>query len=478
MNKGLLERGKLILVSNREPYIHEKTKKGIKCKKAVGGLVSALDPAMQSSDGIWVAWGSGSADLMVCDSKGRVEVPCENPNYMLKRVMLSKRETSNYYYGFSNRVLWPISHLFVEKARFKPEYWRTYKKVNAKFAKAVLEEASPRDMIWVHDYHLSLVPRLLGGVDSDAKTAFFWHIPFPPWEVFRTLLWRREILDGLLGSDLIGFHTQPYVKNFMECVEKGLGASVDEQIVKLSDHETVVKAFPIGIDYEWFVSHSSSKRIAKRARRLRRGFRAKHIILSVDRLDYTKGILSRLLAYERFLEKYPNFQEKVTFVQIAAPSRTKVEEYRKMKKEIDETLGRISGKFQKADWIPIYYFYRSIPHEQLVAYYRCADIALVTPLIDGMNLVAKEYIAAREEGVLILSEFAGATEKLEEAVPVNPYDIEKIVKAIKTALEMPLSEKKRRFDALRMKVKRRNIYWWLEKILSEWQRIYKQEEAR
>ena len=465
---------KLILVSNREPYIHEKSRKGIMCKRAMGGLVSTLDPVMQSYGGTWVAWGSGDADFEVTDSQNRVQVPCENPRYMLKRVRLSEREISRYYYGFSNRVLWPISHLFIEKAYFNSEYWRAYRRVNAKFAKVVLDEAASDDMIWVHDYHLSMVPRFIRDANEDAKIAFFWHIPWPPWEVFGSLPWRGEIIEGLLSSDLIGFHTQPYVKNFMECAER-LGASIDRRrgIVKLSDREVRVKAFPIGIDHGQLASFSSSKKMGKKAKILRRLLRAKYLILGVDRLDYTKGILNRLRAFGGFLEKYPEFIGKVVFVQITTPSRTRVEEYRKMKREIDEIVGRINGRFQKVDWIPIRYFYRSIPRERLLAYYLAADVALVTPLIDGMNLVAKEYITTKgDSGTLILSEFTGAAKELKEAILVNPYDTEDIIEALKKALEMSPVEKRQRFEALKQKVKKHDIYWWSERFFGEWRKMY------
>ncbi|MFQ6136663.1 MAG: trehalose-6-phosphate synthase [Candidatus Hydrothermarchaeales archaeon] len=462
-------KNRLILVSNREPYIHEKTIRGIRCKQAIGGLVSALDPVMQSYKGTWVAWGSGGADREVCDDEDRVEVPPDNPQYKLKRVWLSEREKNYYYRGFCNRVLWPLSHLFLGKVSFEEKYWKAYKKVNAKFTKAVFQEATSQDVIWVHDYHLSLVPSLIKKDRSDSIVTYFWHIPWPPWEVYRILPWRREILGSLLCSDLIGFHTQRYVKNFKVCAEKEFDASVNNDTITVGDHDTTVKAFPLGIDYKKFNSISSSKKAAIAARRLRGKLHANTLILGVDRLDYTKGILDRLAAFERFLEKYPRYREKVVFVQIATPSRTKVKEYRLLKREVDEMVGRINGRFQRLDWVPIRYFYRSFTHEQLIAYYRAADIAFVTPLIDGMNLVAKEYMASKgtEDGVLILSEFAGAAEEMTEALLINPHDTRGVVYAIKKALEMSSRERKSRSEALRNKIRTHDLDWWLDSFFSE-----------
>ncbi len=469
--KGALGGNRLVLVSNRGPYTHEKSRRGIICERTVGGLVSALDPVMQSCGGVWVAWGSGNADFVVTDSQNRVRVPCEDTRYTLKRIRLSEREISRYYYGFSNRVLWPIFHLFPEKVCLKTEYWNSYQKVNEKFAKGVLEETKPNDLIWVQDYHLSLVPRLVRDENKDAKIAFFWHIPWPHWDTFSNLPWREEILNGLLSSDIIGFHTESYVKNFLECVKKGLDIPVDNGIINLPDRQIRVKAVPIGVDCEQFTQLSRS--VILRAARLHRRLHTKYIILGVDRLDYTKGIMNKLMAFERFLEKYPEFHEKVVLVQTATPTRTKVEEYREMKKEIDETVGRINGRFQRIGWVPIRYFYRTISQDRLLTYYKAADVALITPLIDGMNLVAKEYIATKDNGgVLILSEFAGAAEELNEAILVNPHDTDAVADAIKNALEMSSEEKKQRFDVLKEKTREHDVYWWLERFFTEWRKTY------
>lgn len=464
---------KLILASNREPYTHEKTRAGVVCERSRGGLVSALDPVMQACGGTWVAWGSTATDFEVADSEGKVHVPPEGPKYTLKRIRLSEEEAGDYYRGFSNQILWPLFHLFTGKTRYDPQYWETYRRVNEKFAASILQEAKPPDLIWVQDYHLSLVPHLIRKAREESKIAFFWHIPWIPWEVFRNLPWRREILEGLLGSDLIGFHARPYVENFMECVRKELGLPIKREkgVIKLPKRRVKVRAFPVGIDFDRFAS--PSRDVIEKADKLRQALRAKHVLLSIDRLDYTKGILRRLEAFEKFLEKYPRFRGEVVLMLIATPSRVKVGEYREMKRELDRNVGRINGRFQKVDWIPIRYFYRTLPQEELITYYRAADVALITPLMDGMNLMSKEYIAAREDCVLILSEFAGAAEQLKEAILVNPYDKEKVADSIKKALEMSPEERKRRSKVLRAGVEKFDIYWWLEKFFEEWKKAWR-----
>ncbi|MDH5770284.1 MAG: trehalose-6-phosphate synthase [Candidatus Bathyarchaeota archaeon] len=471
--KSLLGGRRLVLVSNREPYTHKKRTDGnIMCVRGSGGLVAALDPMMQSTGGLWVAWGSGNVDFTVSDDRGRVKVPPEKPSYTLRRVRLSSRDVTQYYYGFSNRVMWPVFCLFLDKAHFAAHFWRSYRRVNEKFARAITEEAKADDLIWVHDYHLSLVPRLIRDLAEDAKIAFFWHIPWPPLEAFLTIPWKREILEGLLGSDLIGLQTQRHAKNFIECAEKELNASFDGRVLKTGNREVVVKAIPIGVDYRELAAHS--RKMVKRASKLRRRLSVEHLILGVDRLDYTKGILDKLCAFERFLERNPVFQGKVSLVQLAAPSRTRIPEYREMKSKVDEMVARINGRFQTTTWVPVRYFYRQIPYERLIAYYKAADVTLVTSLADGMNLVAKEYVAAKVngDGVLILSQFTGAAEELSEAIIVNPYNVEGLAEAIKEALETPHAQRKQRMNRLQEKVKKHDIYWWLESFLSELRGTY------
>lgn len=463
-----LSRGrKLILISNREPYSHEKIHDRITCARSKSGLVSALDPVMQAYSGTWIAWGSGTADLEV---GVKVGVPPDHPKYTLKRIRLSEEEVELYYRGFSNQTLWPLFHLFPEKTRFDPRYWEGYRRVNAKFAAAVLREMKPGDLVWVHDFHLSLTPRFIRERMKKARISLFWHIPWVPWEVFRNLPWRRELLEGMLGADLIGFQTRPFAKNFLKCVREVFGLPIKKNTVNFNRREVKVGSFPIGIDYKQFAN--LPKEVLEHAERIKRIHHGKRILLSIDRLDYTKGILNRLESFERFLEKYPHFRGEVVLMMVATPSRTKVTEYRSMKDQVDRLVGHINSKFRRVDWVPVHYFYRTLSQNELLSFYRAADAALVTPLMDGMNLISKEYIATSENGVIILSEFAGAAERLKKAILVNPFDTDKLAGAIKSALKMSREERKRRSKYLKQRVKKFDVYWWARKFFEEWNKCY------
>jgi trehalose 6-phosphate synthase/phosphatase len=466
---------KLVLVSNREPYIHRKLKNEIVCKKSIGGVISALDPLMQKHKGLWVAWGSGNADFLVTNSHKIIKVPPKNPCYELKRIHLTNKEIENYYHGFSNRVLWPLFHLFIEKMQPKEAYWYAYQKVNKKFAQNILNEIEKEDFIWIHDYHLSLVPFFIKQKEPDAKIACFWHIPWPPWEIFCTLPWRDELLTGLLQSDFIGFHTSSYVSNFLNCAERKPGVKVDmkKKVIRYENHTTKIKHFPLGVSFTEYNHTANSSTVLKKAAYLKNLYGDKKLVLGIDRLDYTKGILNRIKAFEVLLDENPKYREKIVLVQIASPSRNKIEEYSSMKKEIDEAVGRINGKYRNETWTPVMYFSKEISLHSLLAYYRISDIGLLTPLRDGMNLIAKEYIATNNENtVLILSEFAGASEELTHALIVNPYDLHSIARAIKNAVDMPSDEIQHRFKAMRQKVKNHDSEWWYRNFLKEWERVY------
>ncbi len=470
--------GRLIVVSNREPYIHERNKKGIRCKMPVGGLVAAIDPVMQRTRGVWIAWGSGNADVETADEKGRILVPEDDPRYTLRRVWLDPKEVNEYYYGFSNRIIWPVCHLFQEKARLLPEYWETYKRVNQRFADATLEEARPDDHIWIQDVHFTLMPAALREELPGNNIALFWHIPFPPWETFSCIPWRKEILGGMLGADLLGFHTASYVANFLGAVKKEFPeAQVSTSAVRYRGRITRVRAFPIGIDYNKYREMSSKDSLRRRAGQLRNKISVQQIILGVDRLDYTKGILNRLLAFEKFLDTHPRYLGKVSFIQVASPTRSAISEYREMKQHIEETVGRVNGKFQRPQWTPIIYINRHMPGDEILMLYRIADVAMVTPIIDGMNLVAKEYVAVNDNGVLILSEFAGASEEMDSAIIVNPYDLDGMVKALEEALSMTPEERARNMEPLRELVKEHDIFWWLSSFLEEWGVELKMDEG-
>jgi trehalose 6-phosphate synthase len=503
---------RLLLVSNREPYIHRwdrqallepvskdpavpetvrwnfdwalrlasrvshllRSGEGIRWAHAAGGLTSALDPVMQACHGTWVAWGSGNADRETVDAKDRVQVPPDNPQYTLRRVWLSESQVRGFYYGFANSALWPLCHLHLERTVFKPLHWRHYQEVNEQFAETVAQECQDGPAtVWVQDYQLALCPQYLRRHLPDVSIMHFWHIPWPPWELYRVCPWRRELLEGLLGNDLLGFHLDQYCKNFLECAERVLGASIDLKagVVEYLGRETWVRPFPISIDYDWWANLASQRRMTRRLAQLRAKAELAFPIvgLGVDRLDYTKGIVSRFQAIERFLEKYPEYQGRFCFVQIAVPSRTQIDEYRQIKEQIESLVEHINERFGSDTSKPIHYRYEHLEPPELVVYYRMADFAMVTSLHDGMNLVAKEFVASQVErkGVLICSEFAGAAEELNNALLINPYDVESVADTLKQAIEMPAEERTRRMTRLQEHISEHNIYKWLAEIFIE-----------
>ncbi len=459
---------RLVVVSNRAPV---DVRRGPERRfvPTVGGMVSALMPVFKAAGrGLWIAWSGGEAGAR---SRDRVLLPEEEPCFTLRWVRLSERDVSGSYYGFANRGLWPLSHYFVGRCQFRLEQWQSYRRVNETFARAVVEELQPHDLVWVQDFHLATLPKILRDARPDVPIGLFWHVPFPEPSVFGILPWRTQLLAGMLGADVIGFHLESYARNFLACVERFVGVAVDYDrgLVKLPGREARVVAWPIGTDSDEFEALARKPEVQLRAGRIRRQLGSARMILGVDRLDYTKGILERLQGLERFFEQSPAFRRQVTFFQIAVPSRERVEEYRRMKREIDEAVGRIQGRFTSEGWVPVRYVYQSVPPPDLAAHYVAADLALVTPLRDGMNLVAKEYVATRvhDDGMLILSEFAGAAEGLPEAVRVNPYNIDDVAAQIRMALTMPLEEVRQRMSRLRARVKQENIQWWLRSFLGE-----------
>lgn len=467
MNFKELCPARLVVASNRSPYTFRQIGRSMKAERAIGGLVAAVEPALCFLGGIWIGW-SGRPQ----HQPERMAVPPDDPKYELQFVALSNDEIDRYYEGFANGALWPLCHYALDKCNFSREHWQVYAAVNQKFAAAILQELRPQDVVWIHDYHLALVPQFVRAGAPGVRIAYFWHIPFPSVDLFRALPWRRDVLRGLLNSDLIGFHTETYVRNFLDCAETILNVPVDRErgLVTLGNRAVKVRALPLGIDVAYCQQLASSPEMQAKAETIRRALKSEIVALGVERLDYTKGILERMWAVERLLEKYPDLRHRFSLLQIAAPSRTKVSEYRRLKRLVDETIGRINGRFAQLDWAPITYFYKAIPRAELTAYYQAADMALVIPLRDGMNLVAKEYVASRtnDEGIIILSEFAGVAEEFEqEAILVNPFDIEQVAEAIKQAIDMEPSERRRRMHRLREKVKRHDLTWWLRRILRE-----------
>jgi len=458
----------LIVVSNREPYIHRKTKQGIKIDTPAGGLTSALDPVMRAIGGTWIAWGSGSADKESSDDDGKIRVPPENPAYTLKRVWLDPKEVDGFYYGYANQALWPLCHMLIEKARFRMRHWQRYFEVNRKFADAIIPEiANKKDVIWIQDYHFTVLPYMLRTRSKDLTVAMFWHIPWPPWEIFRVIPQRIEILKGMLGCDLIGFHINRYCQNFLECVENELGTEVNREnnTILYEGRDTRLVPLPISIDYNKFDEMTRHDKIQAKLSDIKQKLKleGKYVGIGVDRLDYSKGIAERIRAIKLFLKKYPEYCGRFTFIQIAVPSRTKIQEYSELKEQIEKMIDEINEEYGTDDWTPIIYHAANIPHHDLVNYYRVADMAIVSSIVDGMNLVAKEYIASQvdEKGVLILSEFVGAVAELSNAIIINPFDIEHFAEMIRKGIEMPEAEKKRRMQKMRAYVQTHNIFDWI-----------------
>jgi len=472
-----LEGGRLFVVSNREPYMHQHNGKSVDVVVPPSGLVSALEPVLNACDGTWIAHGNGDADTEVVDAHDRLRVPPDDPRYTLRRLWLTKEEEEGYYYGFANEGLWPLCHIAHTRPLFRAQDWQHYQDVNRKFTAAVLEEIAntPKPVVLVQDYHFALLPRMIKAKRPDARVAIFWHIPWPNPEAFAICPWQRQLVDGLLGADLIGFHIQSHCNNFLQTVDRTLESRVDWEhfSVLRQSHRTMVRPFPISVgltDDESIESDRHRVNYLERSTLMHNlGVEAEFMGIGVDRVDYTKGIPERFRAIERFLEKYPKYQGKFTFVQIGAPSRTHIKRYHDLLAEVEAESERINWRFQTGKWKPIIFLKRQHNHQEIERYYAAADLCLVTSLHDGMNLVAKEFIASRrdERGVLILSQFTGAARELRDALLVNPYDIDQTAEAIRTALEMEPEEKQLRMHRMRRNVKEHNIYRWAGSLITE-----------
>ena len=472
-----LQGSRLFVVSNREPYMHQHNGKLIDVVVPPSGLVSALEPVLNACDGTWIAHGSGDADTEVVDAHDRLRVPPDDPRYTLRRLWLSKEEEEGYYYGFANEGLWPLCHIAHTRPLFRAQDWQHYQDVNRKFTAAVLEEIAdtPNPVVLVQDYHFALLPRMIKEKRPDARVAIFWHIPWPNQEAFAICPWQRQLVDGLLGADLIGFHIQSHCNNFLQTVDRTLESRVDWEhfSVLRQSHRTMVRPFPISVDLtddESVESDRHGVNYLERSTLMHNlGVEAEFMGVGVDRVDYTKGIPERFCAIEQFLEKYPKYQGKFTFVQIGAPSRTHIKRYHDLLAEVEAESERINWRFQTGKWKPIIFLKRQHNHQEIERYYSAADLCLVTSLHDGMNLVAKEFIAARrdERGVLILSQFTGAARELRDALLVNPYNIDQTAEAIRAALEMEPEEKQLRMHRMRRNVKEHNIYRWAGSLITE-----------
>ena len=460
---------KTIIISNRLPVQLQIGNGSINAIPSVGGLATGMKSVHSGGDSLWIGW-SGLTDE---------EIPKELipkiDNALAKhgssKVNLSEDEVNGFYFGFSNRAIWPLFHYFLQYAEFELDNWLTYKSVNQKFADAIVEKANENDTIWIHDYQLMLVPKMVREKRPNLSIGFFLHIPFPSYEIFRTLPWREEILEGLLGSDLIGFHTYDYERHFLSSVRRLLGNEVSFDDIYVDNRIVKVDSFPMGIDYKKFSeaakahhqqSEAQQSDLQRRLDLHKKSSPDAKLVVSIDRLDYSKGIAKRLHAFKYFLDKYPQYKEKIRLIILAVPSRSNVPQYQLLKREIDELVGRINGELATVSWTPIWYFYRSLPFENLIDLYTSSDIAWLTPIRDGMNLVAKEYIATRTDktGVLILSEMAGSANEMNEALLINPNNFEQIADTLYTAINMPELEQQRRNTILQRRLERYNVEKW------------------
>jgi len=477
--RNKLQNKPLFVVANREPYMHvwsDKNDKSIDVIVPASGLVTALEPVLLACNGTWIAHGSGSADRQAVDAHDRLRVPPERPSYTLRRIWLSSQEEQGYYYGFANEGLWPLCHIAHTRPIFRPQDWNDYQKVNGRFADAVLKEMESTEspILLAQDYHFALLPRMVKEARPDARVAIFWHIPWPNPEVFGICPWQRELVDGLLGADLIGFHIQSHCNNFLETVDRAVEALTewDRFAVNRKGHVTRVRPYPISVAFPENASPAKQVRSAGEERAAlceELGIEGSLLGVGVDRVDYTKGILERFRAIERFIESHPGYQNRFTFVQIGAPSRTHIERYHHFLDEVVAEAARINARFPAGRWKPIVLLKRHHSHEEIARFYRAASLCLVTSLHDGMNLVAKEFVASREDdqGVLILSTFAGAAHELSDALLVNPYDVQQLAAAILRGLEMPQEEQVARMRRMRQIVREHNIFRWAAHLLSD-----------
>lgn len=457
---------RLLIVSNRLPVSLSKKNGDFRLQRSVGGLATGVGSFYKSYESLWIGWPGMNLQRKQDEEKERIVEALRKEQ--CHPVFLSPYDIKHYYDGFCNNTLWPLLHYFNLYADYDPKTWQVYQRVNERFCDAVMEVARPDDIIWVHDYHLMLLPQMLRERLPDAEIGYFHHIPFPSFEVFRHLPWRKEILSGLLGADLIGFHTYGYVRHFLSSVRRLLGYEHTFGEVKTGTRVVRTDLFPMGIDYHRFADAAGSTPVQKEITRIRQRHGNQKIVLSFDRLDYTKGIPLRLEAFDALLDRKPEYRGKISFVVVAVPSRTSVNSYKALKKRLDELVGRINGKYGTTEWTPVRYFYNFLPFETLVAFYSAADVALVTPLRDGMNLMAKEYVASRTDGtgVLLLSEMAGAAEELGEAIIVNPNDQDAVIEAIETALAMPEKEQIERNQIMQRRLMRYDIERWVGDFLT------------
>lgn len=458
---------KLIFVSNRLPVTVKKNETEFEYHKSIGGLATGLKSYHEQGDSIWAGWPGISQDQLQEGDERELEQELRE-NYNCLPIFLSDEEIDQYYHGFCNDTIWPLFHYFSTTANYRVETWEAYKQVNQKFFDAIDPVIEPNDTIWIHDYQLMLLPQMIREKYPDARIGFFLHIPFPSFEIYRLLIWREEILRGLLGANLIGFHTYDYVRHFLSTVRRILGKENSMNKIQYESHCVRVDAFPMGIDYDYFSKSHDRDNLSDELNGFIESTKQVQNILSIDRLDYTKGIPERIRAFKQFLANYPEYREKVRLNLIVAPSRVEVETYDSLKREIEKLVSEVNGRFGTVNWMPVWFFFRTFSQDDLIAFYRHSDVLLVTPLRDGMNLVAKEYVASRTDykGMLVLSETAGAASELGEAVIVNANDYGKIAQGLKTALDMPDHEKIERNKMIHRRLSRYNVKFWADEFLN------------
>lgn len=472
-----IEKSTILVVSNRLPFILKRHKNGsIEVRQGAGGLVTAMAPILENCGGTWIGW-PGYLQQPT-DHDMLAEIENVSPGYSVKPVLITADELKNYYEGFSNSIIWPLFHDSTDKCVFSPDYWKSYKDVNEKFALTVFQHASDTDFIWVHDYHLLMVGSYLRKKQIDNHVGFFLHIPFPPVDTFARCPWRFELLAAMLDYNILGFQTIQDKRNFLGCLKKtvqnigiDIKVELDETLSELmfGDRHIRIGVFPISIDYNDFHLKAKGKTVGQRTTEIRKNVPDNKIILGVDRLDYTKAIPEKLQAFRLFLTLFPEFQKKVRFIQVVVPSRWEIPAYARLKAEIEQLVGEINGEFGTSNWLPVQYMFRTLTRNELISLYRVSEVAIITPLKDGMNLIAKEYCACTfdDNGVLILSEFAGAAQQLyHDAILVNPHDIEGTATAIFKALNMSLKERQLRMSNLRQNVREQDVFWWLNSFIS------------
>ncbi len=472
MNDMTQGSGRLVVVSNRLPVVIKQIDGIWTFTPGSGGLVSALAPVLRNRGGIWIGWpGTSEADTSMLS--GLLREATRHSGYCLKPVSLDERDKEDFYYGFANEVIWPLFHDLQSHCNFAPRYWDAYNRVNRRFADVIMQNARPGDFIWIHDYHLMNVGQELRAKGIRARVGFFLHIPFPPLDIYMKLPWRFPLLRALLEYDLIGFQTLRDRRNFLQCVRliaPNMSISGKGQVItiRVGNRELRVGTFPIGIDYQEFAHGSTTEIVVRKACALHEDLPGRQVLLGVDRLDYTKGICHRFEAFRNALQRFPELHHRTTLIQVVVPSREDIPKYNDLKMEMERLVGEINGQFTQSGWVPIHYIFRNLSRTELLAYYRACEIALITPLKDGMNLVAKEFCAAAQENnsVLILSEFAGAAAQLQKgALLVNPYNVEEVAETIQRAITMGPEERRARMHKLKRFVREHDIFWWVDSFL-------------